>query len=424
MARFAFIPSPFVSHVRVFEALAGRLARRGHEVALLLDEGAVKSVVSDVPVRGIRSVGGAGLDAVVRRAARPNGPFGILRTVADVARLTEALCEDGPTILKSFRPDMVVGDEMEPATGLIAAFLGLPFASVAAALPIDPAPGIPLPFLDWPFDPSPEGLKRNRGGERIADLLLTRQRHAIARWAERFGLPPRETAVECLSPRLRIAQTVPSFDFPRRFSPIFHPVGPIRDDSPVSPGLPFAIDPSRPLVFASLGTLQGHRLGIFIKIAEACRSIGARLVVAHCGCLTPEEACSVGADFVTDFVPLASVMRRADLCITHGGMNTVMDALKAGVPLLAIPIAFDQPGIAGRIVHHGVGEKLSRVTLSSDKIAASLTRLLGSSSVRAKALAIGREIDCAGGAELAADLIEEAAGVSRAKRTERCVALV
>jgi zeaxanthin glucosyltransferase len=42
-------------------------------------------------------------------------------------------------------------------------------------------------------------------------------------------------------------------------------------------------DPGRPFVFASLGTLQGQRFGLFRRIAKACRRLDAQLLVAHCG---------------------------------------------------------------------------------------------------------------------------------------------
>ncbi|HEX8416986.1 MAG TPA: hypothetical protein VF641_05215, partial [Methylobacterium sp.] len=260
MARFALICPPFLSHVRVFEALAGRLAARGHDVVFVLDAGAKRLVEGPFEVRGIAPVAGLDPDQLLRRAARPTGPLGILRTVADTAALTDALCREAPAILRAGNFDAVIGDEMEPAAGLMADSLGLPFASVAAALPVETVPGMPPPYLGWPYDPSKKGLKRNRGGARIAAIFLTEQRRTLERWAERFGLPPRATLADCLSPTLRLSQTVAGFDFPRPVSPIFHAVGPIRAGAgPGAAPLPFSPDPSRPLVFASLGTLQGHR---------------------------------------------------------------------------------------------------------------------------------------------------------------------
>ena len=226
MAHFALICPPFYSHIRVFEALAAALAARGHRATFLLNAGAELLLAPGGPPA--RTVGSGDLAAITRRAARPNGPLGILRTVADTAALTDALCRDGPAILQRLGVDAVIGDQMEPAAGLIAAYLQLPQISLACALPVNAAPGIPLPFLDWPYDPSPEGLKRNRGGERVAALLLRRQRKTILAWSDHFGLPPRSGLEDCVSPLLQISQCPAAFDFPRPAQPGFHAVGPIR----------------------------------------------------------------------------------------------------------------------------------------------------------------------------------------------------
>ncbi|GGD32135.1 nucleotide disphospho-sugar-binding domain-containing protein [Aureimonas glaciei] len=406
MAHYALICPPFYSHVRVFEALAEALAARGHRTTFVLNAGGERLISSDGPAVVTTGPGGD-LDAIIKRAARPNGPLGILRTVADTARLTDALCRDGPALLKAIGADAIVGDQMEPAAGLLAAHLGLPLVSVACALPVNAAPGVPLPFLGWPYDPSLAGLKRNRAGEKVAAFLLRRQRRTIEAWATRFGLAPRTTMEDCASPLLQISQCPAGFDFPRPPDPRFHAVGPIRKATS-DEALPFGLHPKRPFVFASLGTLQGHRLDIFKTVASACRRIDAQLLVAHCGGLSEAAAYSLGADFVTDFAPQAAVLARADACVTHGGMNTVLDALQAAVPLLVIPIAFDQPGIAARVVHHGVGRMLPRRGLTSTAVAAALRPLIEKPEATAKAAWLGREIAKAGGATLAARLIEEA----------------
>lgn len=408
MAHFALICPPFYSHIRVFEALAAALAARGHSTSFLLNAGG-ENLLSPggPPAHAVRDVG-RDLATITRRAAYPNGPFGILRTVADTAALTDALCRDGPAILRGLGVDAVIGDQMEPAAGLLAAHLRLPQISLACALPVNAAPGVPLPFLDWPYDPSPDGLKRNRGGEKIANWLLKGQRRTIEGWAGRFGLTRRSSLEDCLSPLLQVSQCPAPFDFPRTTEPGFHAVGPIRKSSGAQAPLPCAIDPQRPFVFASLGTLQGHRLDIFTRVATACRHIGAQLLVAHCGGLTPDKAASIDADFVTDFAPQAAVLARADACVTHGGMNTVLDALQLRVPVLVIPIAFDQPGIAARVVHHGVGRKRSRRWLTAAKVEADLCALLGSPRYRDAAAALGPSLIAADGAERAARLIEAA----------------
>ncbi|MET0257887.1 MAG: nucleotide disphospho-sugar-binding domain-containing protein [Methylobacterium sp.] len=414
MTHHALICPPFHSHVRAFEAIGEALLRRGHAVSFLLNAGGGALV----------EAGGFGVEEVgaVRTPCRspgrnPAGLFGILRTVRASADRTRALCDGGPEILRRIGAEIVLADQMEPAGGLLAEHLRLPFLSVAAALPIDPHPSLPSPFLGWSYDPSPEGLKRNRGGERVSRLLLHRQREAIQSAAQRFGLRSRSRLEECLSPLATIAQTVPGFDFPRPPSPRHFAVGPFRAaGAPEAAGfsLPFARRAGVPLVFCSLGTLQGHRLSIFHTVARACRRLGWHLVVAHCGRLSPEQAATIDADLVTDFLPQRAMLALADLCISHGGLNTALDAMEAGVPVLAIPIAYDQPGVAARLLHHGAGLRLARRRLDVDDVVAALRRLHGEPRFAVRAHAIGAEIREAGGVERAADLVERfAAGASR-----------
>jgi len=353
------------------------------------------------------------LRASHKLAARPSG-LGLLRLVHDTVRATEMLCRDLPGALRGIGAEAVIADSMEPAGGLVAEALGLPFVSVASALPINREPAIPLPFVGWPYDPSERGLTRNRGGERVSEVLLLEQRRAVARHAARFGLARKERLEDCLSPLAQISQTVASFDFPRQaLPPHFHHVGPLRPAGPDEAELPYAVSPDRHFIFASLGTLQGGRGSIFRAVARACRAVDAQLLVAHCGGLTPHQAERLGATWVTDFAPQRAVLARATVAVTHAGLNTALDALSFGVPMLAIPLAFDQPGVAARIVHHGVGERLSPVFLRAGPIEAALRRLIADPAYRSRAEAIGADIAHAGGVTLAAEIIMEAVATRR-----------
>lgn len=415
MTEIAVVCPPYYSHLRLFEALAEELRGRGHVVHFIVNAGAAAmiSVAGDgIVVHEVGRRSHHDLDRLTARAAGGGTPLAVLGTVRDAARLTEELCREAPVLCRRLAIGAMIGDQMEPAAGLVASHLGLPFVSLASALPVHDDPTVPLPFLGWPHDPSEAGLKRNRGGVMVAGLLLARQKKTIARWAGTFDLPGIATLADCLSTTCQISQLTESFDFPRTPSPIRHAVGPIRAARSDETASPIRRDPARPLVFASFGTLQGHRLRLFRKIAEACERIGADCVVAHCGGLTDAEAATIDARLVTDFVPQRAMLAEADVCVTHAGMNTVLDALAAGTPMLAIPMAFDQPGIAARIVHHGVGERLTRGHLSTRSIAARLERLLGMSSFTDNARRIGRGIEGSGGVKLAADIIERTLAVN------------
>jgi zeaxanthin glucosyltransferase len=409
MAHLALICPPFHAHLRVFEALAEELGRRGHRTTFLLNAGGevfVRPTATAVRTPPATAEAHDLLARTVRHAEAPGGILGILRTVRDSAALTDGLCSAGPGILRDIGADAVIGDQLEPAAGLIAAGLGLPHASIAAALPINRDPGIPLPFLPWRYDPSPAGEVRVRGGHWVGGILMRRQAATIARWAERFGLAPRRSLEDCLSPTLQIAQTVRGFDFPRPATSPLHHVGPMRIREPMPAPLPFALDPDRPLVFATFGTLQGHRLATFRAAAEACRALGAQLLVAHGGRLSARDAAAIGADAVTDFVSYPAAMARAAVCLTHGGSSTVLAALEAGVPLLVAPVTFDQPGNAARVVHHRVGLHIPLSRLTARRLRHALGHLIEDAETRRRAARLGREVADARGAAHAADLIE------------------
>ncbi|MDQ3078742.1 MAG: glycosyltransferase [Pseudomonadota bacterium] len=321
--------------------------------------------------------------------------------------MTDQLCFGGPAILHRIRADAIVGDQLEPAAGLLAASSRLPHISLACALPINPAPGVPLPFLDWPFDSSHDGINKARGGQRVGDLLMRRHYNVISGWADRFDIGPRSTLIDCLSPEAQIAQVTRGFDFPRPEPIPFRAVGPIRSlQAPkVDVSLPFTPDGLRPLVFATMGTLQGGRLRVFKAIARACRAAGAELVVAHGGLLSKRQAESIGADYVFDFVPQREILTRAALCVSHAGLNTVMDCIAAAVPMIVRPIAFDQKGTTARILARQIGERMAPLW-DRPALAAQVDRLLTSPDFPRRLDPLTAELRRAGGALSAADIVE------------------
>lgn len=401
----ALICPPFAAHLNTFRALGEELAERGHRVRFFLNAGAAKRIgdiaVDHAPARP----GDPAVHRVLANAERPAGLTGTLRTIAESAALTDQLCASGVEVLREARSDAVIADQLEPAGGLLARALRLPLVSLACALPINSAPGVPLPYLDWPYMPHRAG--RVRRAARIADALSWRQRRTLIRWSERFGIPPRRTLEECLGP-VQIAQVVPGYDFPRPGPPSFATVGPIRrKQEEARTELRFTPDPQRPLVFATMGTLQGGRIDLWRAIVGACQEAGAQVVIAHGGKLTDREAGSLGADHAAAFIPYRAVLSRAALCITHGGSNTVLDALACGVPLIVRPVAFDQPGNLARVVHHGLGERMAPLA-RPDLLATQVRRMLADEGCRRRARRIAEEIAAAGGRTRAADLVEAA----------------
>ncbi|RYF08498.1 MAG: glycosyltransferase [Comamonadaceae bacterium] len=412
---FAFIAPPFTSHVRALEALACVLLDRGHRVSWI-HQADVAQVLRDRRI-GFYVVGAdthpAGhLATMVARAANPGGPWGLRRVIGDVAAATDMLCRQAPAWLERLGVDAIVADQMEAAGGLLGEGLGIPVVSVACALPVNRDPRVPLPVMPWGYATDERGVQLNEGSTRVYDWLMGPHEKTIRLHSARMGLTGRRTLADCVSQLLQISQTTAGFDFPRTAQPAnFHHVGPLRGPVAAEPPLGLSLDSERPFVFASLGTLQGGRYALFERIAKACRAEGLQLLIAHCDRLDSRQAAkllSAGATAVTGYAPQRAALARADAVITHAGMNTVMDALETGTPQLALPIAFDQPGVAARIAHAGTGLKLLPPLAGITALRRALRRLLSEPGYAARSRELGLEIATAGGTQRAADLVEAA----------------
>ncbi len=421
VSHFAVLSPPLYSHVRALEALASELVARGHRVTWVA-QADVAPLLRDARV-GFEGVGLAShprgsLAAQLARLARPGGPLGLLRVIRDMAAQTDMLCREGRQVLPALQVDSVISDQMEAAGGLLAEGLGLPCISVACALPVNREPQVPLPVMPWPYARDIAAVQRNQVSARIHDWLMAPLGRVIAEQARHFRLGHRTRLDECLSPLLQLSQTTAGFDFPRSALPAhFHPVGPLRPPGVAHEVLAQPVQPGAPFVYASLGTMQGGRYRLFEHIAHACRAVGAQLLVTHCGGLRPtqeERLRRAGATWVTDQVPQAAALARADVAVTHAGLNTVLDALVAGTPMLALPIAFDQPGVAARVRESGTGLVASARGARAATLQRLLETLLGDGAYAARAERLGHEVAQAGGVTRAADLIEAALGSAAA----------
>jgi zeaxanthin glucosyltransferase len=118
---------------------------------------------------------------------------------------------------------------------------------------------------------------------------------------------------------------------------------------------------------------------------------------------------------VVAYAPQSQLIARASLVITHGGLNTVMGSLSAGVPMVVIPITNDQPGVASRVVQTGAGERIAPKQLQTEGLKQMIVQVLTDANYRTKAQAMQQRIQQAGGVRRAADIIIASAppGINR-----------
>jgi MGT family glycosyltransferase len=165
-----------------------------------------------------------------------------------------------------------------------------------------------------------------------------------------------------------------------------------------------------PIVYASMGTLQNGLIDIFRSITQA--AIGLKelqFVLAVGGQLDPKQLGDTPANLVVvSHAPQIEILRRSSLCITHAGLNTVLESLSSGVPMLALPITNDQPGVAARIANKKVGVVISPDQAAPENFVAAIKRVLGDSTFRDNVRTMQEAIRSTNGLSIAADILERA----------------
>jgi UDP:flavonoid glycosyltransferase YjiC (YdhE family) len=97
-------------------------------------------------------------------------------------------------------------------------------------------------------------------------------------------------------------------------------------------------------------------------------------------------------------------------------LNTVLESLAQGVPQVAIPVTYDQPGVAARIAHKQTGVVTSLDKLTADHLSSLLDKVLTNNIYRDNARKLQKTIAETNGLSLAADLVEESLGVRKKDR--------
>jgi UDP:flavonoid glycosyltransferase YjiC (YdhE family) len=116
---------------------------------------------------------------------------------------------------------------------------------------------------------------------------------------------------------------------------------------------------------------------------------------------------------IVNQAPQLELLKQTSVCITHAGLNTVLESLAQGVPQVAVPITFDQPGVATRIAAKKTGVTLPFAELTSDRLSTLLGEVLHNAVYRENARKFQEIIAKANGLSMAADIVERCFGVTK-----------
>lgn len=140
------------------------------------------------------------------------------------------------------------------------------------------------------------------------------------------------------------------------------------------------LDPTRRLILCSLGSQPQNLVGakhFFQVIIDAVSDLTDCQLILVTGAHFANDFPHVPANVVVmPRVPLLRIIEKADVLITHGGLNTVKEALLLGTPMIVFPASNDQPMNAARIAYHGLGLTGNMTTVTAEQARALIERVM------------------------------------------------
>ncbi|GAA4421146.1 macrolide family glycosyltransferase [Actinokineospora soli] len=386
---FLFMCHPDHGHVIPNLAMVAELAGRGHRVTYLT-AASMAGIAAD-----------AGATAITYESRYRDADF--LKVAEDPGYLMDLLLDESAAMLEVAlpdRPDVVVYDTSILFAGrVLARKLGVPAVQVIPVF----ASNEHFSYLNAMYNPD------KPASERPAEMppwVMTTMRR-IGELCARHGVEAAPPELWFEVPPLSLVTLPREFQYAgETFDERFAFVGPCVGDrgflgawEPPSSGLP--------VVLVSLGAVFNEHEDFFRTCVEAFRGRPWHAVMTVAEGLDPAELGPLPSNVeVHRWVPHVAVLEHAALCVTHGGMGTAMEALRAATPLVCVPTsALDRP-TARRIVELGLGTSIDPAELTAESLVAAIESVMGDGAVGERCAGMAKAIAESGGAARAADEIE------------------
>jgi MGT family glycosyltransferase len=406
MATIVFMPFHWASDLNPTFALASKLRNRGHQVHYLC--------IPDTEPR-IRSQG-FDFTPIFSRAF-PEGTLakqyeseaqGKRYGFAEFRDRFQGTCEllrEGELnrAIRHLHPDLLLTSSGTPWVGIAAYKTGVPVISFCSTLisiedsVIPPFSTELIPKPTWPshlriwLEWKKLFWSRRR---RSRDWDISEDLKALARDCG-YPLEKIDFRVETW-PRLLLPELVffpKELDFPRSRKPegAFF-IEALVDIERRDGDFPWdRIDDGKPLVYCTLGSVLPFKFparasGFFQMFIDAmAQRPELQGVVTVGNHLKPDEFNCPENVFIASVAPQVEVLKRASLMVSHGGVTGVKESAFMGVPMLLIPLSYDEFGNAARVVYHGLGARLRLKDVSALELGRSIDRVLEDSSYSARA---------------------------------------
>lgn len=389
MARFAIIVPPLAGHVNPTLSLGSELLRAGHEVGWIsidaslgdkLPEGGLLLLINYQKTDDQKKENEAYLDLISKKNVYGIDSIKFLYEEVLVP-LNRYMYEGINDWLDDFAPDLVITDHQLFAGAIAATQKNIPYATSVTA---------------------PAAIKVMNELPKVHEW----EQNQIVALQRELGVPGRE-CLDC-SVLLTLVFTSKAFFGDMELPEHFKFIGPVMHNRPVQANFDWerfheAVD--RPKILVSIGTTfdHAHKQAFFDKVVEALADEEITVVLVS----DPALLTTIPDNFIVQQqVPQLELLPHLQAVVCHGGNNTVCESLSFGLPLVVIPIAYDQSHMAGRVVRVGAGLRLNFNRFKAEHLKASVKEILHYETYAEGAKQIQASFREAGGAEQAVRMLE------------------
>ncbi|MFI6846280.1 glycosyltransferase [Kitasatospora sp. NBC_00085] len=391
--RVLFTTTPAPGHFHPLVPLAAAARAAGHDVAFATG----RSMLPEVTAMGLRGFA-AGLsrdgdgDAEflrIKESARGLPPHGVEMDRVAIARIlygvrARRMAPDLLELAKSWRPDVIVRDSYEVGGAVAAEVLGVPHAALDTT---------PL------YDMGP-----------LKDLIA----EELAKVRAEAGLAPDPQEL-MLHRHLTLSCAPPGYLYPGRTRPqTLRALRPMPFDRAEGEELPAWVAglPDRPTVYVTFGTIANRWVpgafpGLFGQVLAAFADEPVNVIAttdrdsdpAELGPLPPNTR-------VERYIPQSLLLPYCALAVTHGGFNTVVGALDAGIPQVVVPFLGDHPDNARRVEELEIGRCVDPAALTPEAVRVAAADVLADARYRENTARLRAELRGLPGPAEAVGLLE------------------
>lgn len=392
MAKGLFFNSPMYGHVIPTFAVVQELVTRGEQITYYL---------TDEFAQSIRAAG-----ATFRRyesTMKNNRPLGrFSRYLAEECRYVIPQIIES---VKSEKPDYIIYEANCLWGRILSHMFQIPIISCRASLAVNNH-----------FSHMPYLLDTNQRAPAASFQLISDTLNDFAPLVDlcaTYHLPPPEQNMNSIFFHAEDLNIIfvsrmlqPAGDtFDERFIFVGPPIAPRKTFSDTLNDLPLPLSSSA-VLYISLGTIYNLQPDFYKLCFQAFGKQPWHVIIAVGQHVDYAELGPVPENFLLrPSVSQLDILQYADIFITHGGLNSIMEALYYGVPMVIIPQMPEQAISARRIEELGLGIVLDNKRLTTTVLQEAVYRLSHDSSFRAHMKPVQKEVQASGGAQRAAEAI-------------------